>query len=91
MLDFTAPPNSIVIPTWLVTHLFLDTGVPVEVSKIGPSKTPVMATSVTLRPLHWSFNEQISNPRQYLEDCLSRNYATLVEGTSIIVGEGGMK
>ncbi|KAH3767790.1 ubiquitin fusion degradation protein ufd1 protein [Pelomyxa schiedti] len=83
-LDFVTPEGRVVVPKWIMTYLWLQDDSPVELTYLRRSLP--RARQVSLKPVHYSFYENITNPRRYLEEHLT-NYSTLTQGSTISVGD----
>lgn len=80
VLEFTAPPECVVLPTWMMGHLGVDDGGAVMVEHV----TLPAAKFVRLRPVNYQEFKQLRDQRAALESSL-RAFFTLTKGTTITV------
>jgi hypothetical protein len=80
LLEFTAAPNTAVIPAWILQTLYAADGDTIRITSV---KLP-RATRVKFRPVSTAFK----GSKDMLEQELSLRYSTLTQGTTIAVNDG---
>jgi len=82
--EFTAPPNVIYLPQWMMDQLEIVEGQQVQLFNVMLQ----LGTYLLIRPHTYKFVEKYSDPKTILEQHITK-YATLTRGTTIKICVGG--